>query len=90
MNISPNYYRLIFAGIAAKMVRRMSGEGYETTAWTTITAAQTEALLRLEAGNADEAAILTGVLEYLGDRLTNAVAAGSASQFCPMMPTLPC
>lgn len=55
---------------AAKMARRMTGEGYERAAWTTIAAAQAEAVARVDQSNADEATILAGVLKYLDDRMT--------------------
>lgn len=53
---------------AAKIARRMTGEGYERAAWTTIAAAHTEALARLDQSNADEADILNGVLRFLASR----------------------
>lgn len=52
-------------GMMVKMARRMTGEGYDTTAWTTISAAHAEAITRLEAGNVDEAVLLEGFLKYL-------------------------
>lgn len=62
---------------AAKMASRMTGEGYESAAWTTIAAAHAEALTRLDQGNADEAAILAGVLKYLAGKLPNAGQSGA-------------
>jgi len=67
----------IHTRFAAKMARRLTGEGYERTAWTTIAAAHTEALARLDQGNADEAAILGGVLKYLADKLSSLGALGA-------------
>ncbi|MBX9882874.1 MAG: hypothetical protein K2X73_12965 [Sphingomonas sp.] len=62
----------IRAGIAAKMTRRITGDGYEATAWTTIAAAHEEAAARLGIGNPDEANILAGILNYLNERMPNA------------------
>jgi hypothetical protein len=62
----------IRASIAAKMARRMTGEGHEATAWTTIATAHAEAVERLGMGNPDEAGILAGVLNYLNERMPDA------------------
>jgi exodeoxyribonuclease-1 len=59
----------IRAGMLAKMASRMSGEGYQTTAWTTIAAAQAEVEMRLKQGDPAEAQILSGVIQYLSARL---------------------
>ncbi|MBV2150907.1 hypothetical protein KRZ98_22165 [Sphingobium sp. AS12] len=67
----------IHTRFAVKMARRMTGEGYERTAWTTIAAAHTEALARLDQGNADEAAILAGVLKYLAAKLPGTGSLGA-------------
>jgi hypothetical protein len=53
----------------------MNGEGFESPAWTTIAAAQSEAHLRLEQGNPDEAEILSGVLSYLASCVSDASTA---------------
>lgn len=60
----------IRAGMAAKMARRMSGEGYENTTWTTIAAAQAEAEMRWRLGDPAEAQILFGIIKYLTAKVT--------------------
>ncbi|WP_294138250.1 exonuclease domain-containing protein [Sphingomonas sp.] len=69
----------IHTRFAAKMARRMTGEGYDRPAWTTIAAAHTEALARLDQGNADETAILAGVLKYLAAKLPKTRPSGAPS-----------
>ncbi|MGQ2943699.1 MAG: exonuclease domain-containing protein [Blastomonas fulva] len=58
--------------MAAKILQRMTGEGYETTGWTTIADAQGEAEKRLGEGTPDEAVIIAGVLKYLASKMPSA------------------
>jgi len=65
------------AKLAEKMAQRMSGDGYEGPAWTTIAAAQTEAANRSEQGNLGEAEILAEVIQYLAKRMPSEVPASN-------------